>query len=335
MIKVLTSVATTETSAESFATALTTQKSGSDDSIKLPQAIAHRGYSADFPENTLAAFTAAVDVGAHAIETDIRLSKDNVVVLSHDLSLKRCFGVAKTLAQCDWDYLSTLETLAAPKQHMPRLADLLSYLAQPGNESVWLLLDIKRDDDPDLLLSRTAAAISSVAPPSTKPWRERIVLGAWSSSVIDKCRAHLPGFNVALIGVYLPEANRLLREESGVWFNMLLLTLLGSSGGRFIEEARRKGRNLFVWTVNKEGWMHWCIRKGVDGVITDDPKKFLAVCEEWKSGGGVMSTPVGMRVKTALLRLMIVPFRPLFWYMHWSRRRQIEKSSRKEAPSKA
>lgn len=48
-----------------------------------PQAIAHRGYRAAFPENTMAAFKGAVKVGAHAIETDIHLTKDGVVVLSH------------------------------------------------------------------------------------------------------------------------------------------------------------------------------------------------------------------------------------------------------------
>lgn len=50
---------------------------------KMPQAIAHRGYKAAHPENTMGAFVGAVDVGAHAIETDIHLSKDGVVVLSH------------------------------------------------------------------------------------------------------------------------------------------------------------------------------------------------------------------------------------------------------------
>jgi hypothetical protein len=50
---------------------------------RLPQAIAHRGYKAAFPENTMAAFRSAVEIGAHAIETDLHLSKDGVVVLSH------------------------------------------------------------------------------------------------------------------------------------------------------------------------------------------------------------------------------------------------------------
>lgn len=47
------------------------------------QCIAHRGYKAKHPENTMAAFRAAADVGADAIETDLHLSRDGVVVLSH------------------------------------------------------------------------------------------------------------------------------------------------------------------------------------------------------------------------------------------------------------
>ena len=50
---------------------------------RFPQVIAHRGYKAKHPENTMGAFKGAVKVGAHALETDIHLSKDHVVVLSH------------------------------------------------------------------------------------------------------------------------------------------------------------------------------------------------------------------------------------------------------------
>jgi glycerophosphoryl diester phosphodiesterase len=50
---------------------------------KLPQTIAHRGYSKCYPENTLSAFRGAVETGSHAIETDLQLSKDGVVVISH------------------------------------------------------------------------------------------------------------------------------------------------------------------------------------------------------------------------------------------------------------
>lgn len=54
-----------------------------NDGASLPQTIAHRGYKAKFPENTMSAFTHAVNVGSHGLETDLHLSKDGVVVLSH------------------------------------------------------------------------------------------------------------------------------------------------------------------------------------------------------------------------------------------------------------
>jgi tubulin gamma len=50
---------------------------------RKPQAIAHRGYKAKFPENTMGAFRGAVEVGAEGLETDIHLSKDGVAMLSH------------------------------------------------------------------------------------------------------------------------------------------------------------------------------------------------------------------------------------------------------------
>jgi hypothetical protein len=53
------------------------------DGEMMPQAIAHRGYKAVHPENTMASFRGAVEIGANAIETDIHLSKDGEVVLSH------------------------------------------------------------------------------------------------------------------------------------------------------------------------------------------------------------------------------------------------------------
>ena len=49
----------------------------------VPQTIAHRGYTAKYPENTLRAFEDAVEAGAHALEADVHLTKDGVVVLSH------------------------------------------------------------------------------------------------------------------------------------------------------------------------------------------------------------------------------------------------------------
>ena len=57
--------------------------------IKRPLVIAHRGYREKYPENTLAAFNAAVDAGAPMIELDVSLTKDRKLIVIHDDTLDR------------------------------------------------------------------------------------------------------------------------------------------------------------------------------------------------------------------------------------------------------
>jgi hypothetical protein len=57
--------------------------------------------------------------------------------------LKRCYGREEKIIDCDWSFLETLRTTREPYEPMPRLKDLLEYLATPGLEDIWLLLDIK------------------------------------------------------------------------------------------------------------------------------------------------------------------------------------------------
>ena len=64
-----------------------------------PFFIAHRGCQSLAPENTLASFVCAARLGLQAIETDVRLSKDGVLVCSHDASLKRMFGVKRKVSE--------------------------------------------------------------------------------------------------------------------------------------------------------------------------------------------------------------------------------------------
>lgn len=59
---------------------------------------------------------------------------------------------------------------------------------------------------------------------------------------------------------------------------------MGPFGAKFLRDAKRLERLVYVWTVNDENLMKWSIRKEVDGVITDDPKKFLEVCDRWEEG---------------------------------------------------
>ncbi|KAH8811688.1 putative glycerophosphoryl diester phosphodiesterase [Xylogone sp. PMI_703] len=278
---------------------------------RLPQAIAHRGYKAAFPENTMAAFKGAVEIGAHALETDLHLSKDGVLVLSHDANLKRCFGKAEDVINCDWEYLKTLRTLKEPHEPMPRLKDLLEYLTEPGLENIWLLLDIKIDNDADDIMRTIATTIEEVPP--TTPWAQRVVLGCWAVKYLPLCSKYLPGFPIAHIGFSIAYAREFLKVP-GVGFNMLQKIMVGPFGNSLLKDIRKDNRALFLWTVNEEEWMKWSIRKQVDGVITDDPKKYLEVCESYH--GERISIPFKRWPSLIFINIMATFFSFMFRYKY-------------------
>ncbi|KAG0652859.1 Phosphatidylglycerol phospholipase C [Hyphodiscus hymeniophilus] len=287
--------------------AMFTSANSSASGRKLPQAIAHRGYKAAFPENTMGAFKGAVTLGAH-IETDVHLSKDGVVVLSHDVNLKRCFGENTKIADCDWSYLKTLKTLKAPHESMPRLKDLLDFLTTPGLEDIWVLLDIKLDDDSDDMMRLIAETLRDVKP--TKPWKQRIALGCWTTSYLPLCAKYLPQYPIVHIGFSMAYAREFLKVPN-VAFNIQYMIMAGPGGNGLLRDAQAAKRDVLLWTINDANWMKWAIEKGVDGVITDDPKKYLEVCKNytgekirlgWKAWGTVL-------VMNAFARIFIFLFR--------------------------
>ncbi|KAF2862452.1 PLC-like phosphodiesterase [Piedraia hortae CBS 480.64] len=233
---------------------------------KIPQCIAHRGYKALYPENTLAAFRGAVEVGAHGLETDVHLTRDNVVVLSHDATLKRCFGKNNKIIEHTWEEVHRLTD-----GQMPRLLDLLHYLI---DVNVWLLLDIKLDNDAKDIMRCLASTIASTG----HTFNQRIVLGVWAAKFLPLAQKYLPGFPVMNIAFSTAYARHFLSIPN-VGFNVLLPTLIAPGGAKFMRDVRN--RKVIAWTVNSDQRMDWCIRKSLDGVITDDPARFLAVCRKY------------------------------------------------------
>ncbi|MBT4486708.1 MAG: glycerophosphodiester phosphodiesterase [Rhodospirillaceae bacterium] len=101
---------------------------------------AHRGLhdrNAGVPENSLAAFTAAVD-GGYAIELDVQTSRDNVVMVFHDAILNRMTGAAGALNETDSEHLATLH-LGDSQQAIPTLREVLNLVAG----QVPLIVEIK------------------------------------------------------------------------------------------------------------------------------------------------------------------------------------------------
>lgn len=73
-----------------------------------PPIVAHRGYAGRYPENTLAAVTAALRTGVRHIEVDVQISSDGVPVLHHDDTLRRTSGVGGRVTCTAWTELAAL-----------------------------------------------------------------------------------------------------------------------------------------------------------------------------------------------------------------------------------
>src|SRR5579862_4654549 len=88
-----------------------------------PLVIAHRGASSEAPENTLRAFTRALELGVDGIELDVQVTRDGVPVVFHDFTLTRLTGTRGRLADRTWAELQKLRVGGEP---IPTLADALS-----------------------------------------------------------------------------------------------------------------------------------------------------------------------------------------------------------------
>ena len=74
-----------------------------------PRAIAHRGDSGAVPENTIASFRAAAELGCGCMELDVHMTRDGEVVVSHDGELNRMCGRDGSIARLTWQELSAAD----------------------------------------------------------------------------------------------------------------------------------------------------------------------------------------------------------------------------------
>ena len=112
---------------------------------------AHRGLhtkDGSTPENSLPAFRAAAEMG-YGVELDVRLSKDNRVIVFHDENLKRLCGVDKYVESLTYEELSQLRILNT-EYGIPLLADVLKVL-----DGVPVIVEVKRGHDNKLLCAMT------------------------------------------------------------------------------------------------------------------------------------------------------------------------------------
>ncbi len=152
--------------------------------------VAHRGYAAKYPENTLAAMEAAVRAGVRWLECDIQLSADGQPLLIHDATTARCCGEDLNVMTTPWSQLSGLRAAESPRfggqfddEPLPLLADLVAWLAQWPQVSVFV--ELKEES----LEHFGRAHVLDCVLPVLAPVAERCCLISFDYEVLQEARA--------------------------------------------------------------------------------------------------------------------------------------------------
>lgn len=254
--------------------------------LPSPWLVAHRGGSRIAPENTLAAFDRAAALGADAIETDVRLSRDGVVMVFHDEDTAALTGEpgtieARTVAEIErLDAAHGFSTdggvsfpLRGAGLRVPTFAEALRrYPRMRFN------VDAK-SEDPSL-----ADAMAQVIRDARA--EERVCVGSFFDAQAERLGALLPG-----VCRFLPQdaatrhvlAAKSGAEPIGLPAGYDLADLPARMGELVVVDApvldhfHRLGIPVHVWTVDEEDEMRALLDLGVDGIVTDRPDVLAAV----------------------------------------------------------
>jgi len=219
---------------------------------------AHRGVWTEAPENTLGAMRAAIAAGADYIETDIQLSKDDVLVVAHDSDFSRLGGVARKVWDLTYEEIRAipLGRDAAPEfrnEVTPTFEGLL--VEAKGRIKVNIELKYYGDHEPGL----AAKVIEAVR---AHQMLDQVVIQSLEYEPLLEVRKLAPEVAVGyLLSFNAREPSRLDVDFLSVEQNRL--------DGPFIRKAHARGQQVYAWTVNTVEDMQRQFDLGVDGVITD------------------------------------------------------------------
>ena len=232
--------------------------------------IAHRGASGNAPENTLAAFKKAIEIGVDAVELDLHGSADGEVVVIHDASLDRTTDhsgpvnqtALETIKQADAGGWFAPEFAGEP---VPTLAEALECI---GKEAV-AVLEIK---DP-LIAEAVVAKVHETQS------LDLTVIISFHTSVLQTVRALAPRIPTGwLIGSPNNHASpEQLCQQLGELGSPLLNVNHQLITAEFAYEVRRRGIALWCWTVDDIVRMREMKAFGVQGITSNYPERFVKV----------------------------------------------------------
>ncbi|MCW8802695.1 MAG: glycerophosphodiester phosphodiesterase family protein [Candidatus Bathyarchaeota archaeon] len=213
--------------------------------------IGHRGARAYEPENTLSSFRKAIELGATAIELDVRKTKDGKLVVIHNADVNKTTNGEGAVNELTLEQIQKLVT--DKNEHIPTLDDVLDAVGK----KVKILVEIKEVGTEKQILDLI----------QKKGLLDNVILVSFHEESLKTVRELNDKVETGLI--YVRHKNPIqtaldLKAE-------YLLSLYSFTHSANIQKAHEKGLKVIVWTINKQEEAQEYKQKGVDGIATDRP----------------------------------------------------------------
>lgn len=229
---------------------------------------AHRGASLDAPENSLAAFRAAIDAGATFIELDVQRTRDGVIVVAHDADFMRTAGDSRRVAELTAAEVGSIDIGRKrgerwAGERVPTLDEAIDLARGRIRLNVELKYNVP---DPGL-----APAVVDLLQ------REDLVDDAVVTSLDAAALKQVETIDPAVVTGHIVTASvgSVLRTDA----DFLSLNAARATSS-LVRAAHGRGKEIHVWTVNTPDAMLRMVERGVDNVITDDPGMLVRLMRE-------------------------------------------------------
>lgn len=241
-----------------------------------PANVAHRGASLRRPENTLAAFRAAVEEGAGGIELDVRLTRDGHPVVMHDPTVDRTTDGFGAVAGMTLAEVRRLDAGGAgrPDERVPMLREVLAEFPD-----VTFNIDIKDSRPPGaeqvVLDVLRAAGVTGRVLVASSSYR---VLRRFRKAGGGECDTGASQLEVGVFyGLVLLRLERLVRPAYAALQVPVRYGPLRLVTPRFLRAAHSRGVRVDAWTIDDPGQMRALLDLGVDSIMTKSPAELAEV----------------------------------------------------------
>ncbi|MDX9713801.1 MAG: glycerophosphodiester phosphodiesterase [Dissulfurispiraceae bacterium] len=211
--------------------------------------VGHRGARAYETENTLASFQKAVELGANAVELDVRATADSVPIVFHDEDLKRVFGSDTVIARSSFSAIQQ-----AGNSKIPSLQEALAFI---GSKVQKIIIELKETG----LEQQVLDVVNSLK------MQKKVIIASFHEEAISTVRGLNSAIETGLI--YAKHRNPVAAAlELKAQYLIALYKLVHTKN---IETAHKHGLKIIVWTINTKEEADAFRAKGVDGIASDMP----------------------------------------------------------------